>query len=122
MARGDEKTTDAIVVLGGSFCPLHAGHLAALETGRAMAARKGLRVVAGRRADGLARALRQGFGGHSRVGEHLAGRGVLGQHEGEEEVLWVDVGRSRGAGDLEGVEQRALVFTPGENQTPLPCS
>ena len=37
----------AIVVLGGSFCPVHAGHLAALEAGRAQAQALGLTVVAG---------------------------------------------------------------------------
>ena len=38
---------DAIVVLGGSFCPPHAGHLFALEAGKIKAERDGLRVVAG---------------------------------------------------------------------------
>eukprot|EP01063_Lacrimia_lanifica_P002380 TRINITY_DN11246_c0_g1_i1.p1 TRINITY_DN11246_c0_g1~~TRINITY_DN11246_c0_g1_i1.p1 ORF type:complete len:179 (+),score=59.02 TRINITY_DN11246_c0_g1_i1:45-581(+) len=41
-ARGD-----AVVVLGGSFAPLHAGHLAALEAGRRRAEAEGYTVVAG---------------------------------------------------------------------------
>ena len=41
------QRTEAIVVLGGSFAPLHAGHLAALEAGRRTAEQEGFRVVAG---------------------------------------------------------------------------
>ena len=41
------ETDTAVVVLGGSFCPLHAGHLAALEAGRTRAQALGLTVVAG---------------------------------------------------------------------------
>ena len=37
----------AIVVLGGSFCPPHAGHIAALEASRRAAERDRLNVVAG---------------------------------------------------------------------------
>ena len=37
----------AILVIGGSFCPPHAGHLAALDGARKRAEKKGLRVVAG---------------------------------------------------------------------------
>ena len=35
------------MVIGGSFCPLHAGHLAALDAARKRAEEKGLRVIAG---------------------------------------------------------------------------
>ena len=39
---------DAIIVLGGSFCPIHAGHISALDAGRRHAAQKlGLNVVGG---------------------------------------------------------------------------
>ena len=41
------ETDTAVIVLGGSFCPLHAGHLAALEAGRTRAQALGLTVVAG---------------------------------------------------------------------------
>lgn len=41
------KNTQAIVVIGGSFCPVHCGHLAALEEGRQHGARMGFDVVAG---------------------------------------------------------------------------
>ena len=41
------EPTDAIIVLGGSFSPLHSGHLACLEAGKRNAEKKGLRVVAG---------------------------------------------------------------------------
>ncbi len=58
--------------------------------------------------DGLAHALREGLGGHARAGEDLTCGRVLREHEREEEVFGVDVGRTRRAGDLEGVEQGAL--------------
>jgi len=41
------RPTQAIIVLGGSFCPVHAGHVAALERGRAAAESSGMEVVAG---------------------------------------------------------------------------
>jgi len=41
------RPQEAIVVLGGSFCPPHAGHIAALNQGRAECERDGLMVVAG---------------------------------------------------------------------------
>jgi hypothetical protein len=44
---GKSSGLDAIVVLGGSFCPLHAGHLASLEYGKRQAEKEGMRVVAG---------------------------------------------------------------------------
>ena len=42
-----KEPQEAIIVLGGSFCPPHAGHVAALNRGRAAAERDGLTVVAG---------------------------------------------------------------------------
>ena len=42
-----KEAQEAIIVLGGSFCPPHAGHVAALKRGRAAAERDGLTVVAG---------------------------------------------------------------------------
>ena len=45
--KTSSKSKQAIVVLGGSFCPVHAGHVAALERGRAAAERDGMTVVAG---------------------------------------------------------------------------
>ena len=52
-------------------------------------------MLAGRtRGDGLADALRQRLGGDAGARQHLAGRGILPQHEREEEVLGVDVGRA----------------------------
>ena len=48
LAQKRPLETDAtIVILGGSFCPLHAGHLAALEAGRTQAQALDLTVVAG---------------------------------------------------------------------------
>ena len=41
------KNEEAIVVLGGSFSPPHAGHVAALEAGRANAEQDGRDGVAG---------------------------------------------------------------------------
>ncbi|CAH0323479.1 hypothetical protein SRABI128_05008 [Microbacterium sp. Bi128] len=58
--------------------------------------------------DGLAHALGQRLGGDTRLREDLPGGGVLCEDQREEQVVGVDVGRARGAGDLEGVEQRAL--------------
>ena len=42
-----KRREDCIVVLGGSFSPLHSGHLAALDTARQAAEERGFRVVAG---------------------------------------------------------------------------
>ncbi len=50
----------------------------------------------------------QGVGRHAGGLQHLPGGGVLRDHECEEDVLGVDVGRAGGAGDLVRVEQRAL--------------
>ena len=57
MAKGDQRRShrsqqqsqskEVVIVLGGSFAPLHAGHLSALEAGRKKAARSGFVVVAG---------------------------------------------------------------------------
>ena len=57
--------------------------------------------------DGLAHALRERLGGDAGARQHLAGGGVLPEHEREEEVLGVDVGRAGRARDLVRVEQRA---------------
>ena len=59
------------------------------------------------RGDGLAHALREGLGGDAGARQHLAGGGILPQHEREEEVLGVDVRRAGRARDLVRVEQRA---------------
>ncbi len=56
----------------------------------------------------LPHALREGLGGDAGLGEDLPRGRILRQHEGEEEVLGVDVGGAGRAGDLERVEQRAL--------------
>ena len=46
-SSGSSARGEAIIVLGGSFAPLHAGHLAALEAGKKKAEQQGLVVVAG---------------------------------------------------------------------------
>ena len=64
-------------------------------------------VLVGTGVDGLAHALREGLGGDAGARQHLAGGGILPQHEREEEVLGVDVRRAGRARDLVRVEQRA---------------
>ena len=59
------------------------------------------------RGHGLAQTLGQGLGGDAGAGEDLARGGVLPEHEREEHVLRLDVGRTRRARHLVGVEQRA---------------
>ncbi len=69
----------------------------------------GLPAVGGRCGAGrhrLAHGSGEGLRRHAGVGEDLPRRGVLRQHDREEQVLGVDVGRTRRAGDLEGVEER----------------
>ena len=46
-APGTASLRPAIVVLGGSFAPVHAGHLAALEAGKRAAENAGFTVVGG---------------------------------------------------------------------------
>ena len=41
------KPQEAIIVLGSSFCPPHAGHVAALDAGKRRAESDGLTVTAG---------------------------------------------------------------------------
>jgi hypothetical protein len=57
---------------------------------------------------GLEGAGLQGLGGDAGLGQHPGGRGVLVHHEGEEQVLRVDVGGAEGARDLVGIQQGAL--------------
>ena len=45
MEKSDQKPI-AFVVVGGSFCPVHQGHVTMLETGARMAEERGYRVVA----------------------------------------------------------------------------
>ena len=79
---------------------------------RGRGCRCGLLLLLGRgraaRRHGLAGPLQQGIGGDARLGEDLARGGVLTQHEREEQVLGVDVGRAGGPCHLERVEERAL--------------
>eukprot|EP00966_Prymnesium_polylepis_P290162 6702922-Prymnesium_polylepis.1 len=43
----DSQSKEVVIVLGGSFAPLHSGHLSVLEAGRKKAVRSGFVVVAG---------------------------------------------------------------------------
>ena len=62
----------------------------------------------GRRLSGTLGGGLQGLRGDPGGAQHLAGGGFGVEHEGQEKVLGIDVGRAEGAGHLVGIQQGAL--------------